>query len=131
MIRKEDLANPVYYTGNEKQDRYPQGTHICQVCGNACLEDNFPPNYWQYSGGFNGGRFSGAQKYICLTCVAELEIGYHGSTDIFGKEERTEYLISATPLSHDPDNGVWLTPHDVWREEYKKERGEYPDDRYA
>ncbi len=28
-------------------------------------------------------------------------------------------------------NGRWLTPHDVWREEYREENGEYPTEAYA
>lgn len=130
MIRKEDLAASSYYTGSEKQDRYPITEKQCPICGNPLLEDNFPPNYWQFSGGNHGGTFSGSQKYICLSCITEHEISYQGKWDDNGKEiERTEKIESTTPLVLMGE--LYLTPFEEWNESYKQEHGVYPNVAYA
>jgi len=126
-----------YGNTEEVGTRFPLGVGydekpiLCPVCKQQALADNWPPNYWHSSGGWSGieGEEShwyteGSIKCVCLPC--KIAFRYFQAGD--GNTWETRYS-EQIPLVE--KEGKWLTPHDVWREEYKQEHGEYPQEAYA
>lgn len=115
--------------------RFPESEYKCPKCGGETLEDIWPPNYGGMKGcfsvedGSSNFESSGSVKCICLNCALFFVVSYWEKT-INGKTvERKEAIHDETPLVE--LNGKYLTPHDVWRENYKEEHGEYPSEAYA
>lgn len=81
------------------------------------------------------GYNEGTVKYVCTEC--KIAFAIHERTD-FTKDPITNVrgtsesrtLVYSTPLIQRED-GVWLTPHDVSQEEYKKIHGHYREEAYA
>lgn len=114
--------------------RFIPSRFSCPECGNAALEDTWPPNYAGGHGGINAETkvyfytSGGNVKCVCKTCRLAFKMAYQKTID--GKSETyEEHAHSIVPLEE--RNGMWLTPHDVWRENYKDEHGEYPRESYG
>jgi len=115
--------------------RFPLSERACPECGEMMREDNWPPNY---GGSSSGGGFweeSGSIKYVCISCRMTYRISYQRRghypppQPLVIVDEEKEVVSEGVPLvEHD---GHLLTPHDVWREEYRTEHGEYPPEVYA
>lgn len=112
--------------------RFPPSEFKCPDCQKPLLEDNWPPNYGGGSGGGGGmgGKWfwtsTSSQKCVCLSCKTAVRLTIKESSDT----PRTVEFSARVPLVQHED-GTWLTPHDLWREEYKTEHGEYPREAYG
>ncbi len=120
-------------TGDGKvATRFPPSDFKCPDCQQTLLQDNWPPNYGggSASGGGLGGRSywtsSRSQKCVCLRCKTAVCLTIRESSD----NPRTVEFSERVPLVQS-EHGVWLTPHDVWREKYKAQNGEYPSESYG
>jgi len=109
--------------------RFPQSQTKCPLCNQNALEDKWPPDYGSGATGGEFSRFEGSQKYICLNCKVAFRVSYKKET------KNGEIIVDETKYSETvpliEQDGYLLTPHDVWRENYKKENGEYPKEIYA
>lgn len=118
--------------------RFPPSLHKCPQCKLQALADNWPPNYGSgnmYVDAGKGSRSSsgGRQKCVCKACkiafavVSSKEMVYHvnGAVDVLKDEHE---VCDVVPLVE--RDGCWLTPHDVWREDYRVEHGQYPREAY-
>lgn len=113
---------------DEAGTRFPPSRHKCPQCGGATLADNWPPNYGGGASMYLGDgnvvhTFYGSQKCVCLVC----KIAFVHSYRMDGGEYQGD-AHNITPLVE--RDGFLLTPHDVWREDYKVEHGEYPREAY-
>lgn len=109
------------------EGRFMPSKYKCPKCGGDALEDNYPPNYThlytddqtRYTGGRN-------IKHVCQACaISFLVVTWYETVD--GKVTRDEYhYVDKKPLVE--IDGVWLTPKDMLREEYKTKYGYYPID---
>lgn len=112
--------------------RFPRSEFECPDCDQPLLKDNWPPNYGGGSaggGGTSGRSFwstSYSQKCVCLSCKTAVRVSVRDSSS----SPRTVEFSERVPLVQHAD-GTWLTPHDVWRETYKIEHGEYPIESYG
>ena len=119
--------------------RFPESRFKCPLCKQKALEDNWPPNYGSYAGttGGQGGftREESSQKCVCVPCRVAFRVGvrkveeWNDEVQEMLVTENQEFYSETVPLVE--KDGVLLTPHDVWREEYKEEHGEYPLEAYA
>lgn len=104
----------------------------CPHCGMLMLLDNWPPNYWGGTSATSEGHTvhedQGTNKYVCIRCCREIHIWTWRKTEdgIITEREETVY---DEPLA--VKGGKLLTKHDVWREDYRKEHGEYPREAYG
>lgn len=112
--------------------RFPPSRFKCPQCNEPALEDTWPPNYWGGSGSFGqDAEFnrSGCSKCVCVPCkisfVVSVREQYKGTEKVL--DEQKPYDVK--PLVE--RDGFLLTTHDVWREDYKAEHGEYPYEAYA
>jgi hypothetical protein len=107
----------------------------CPTCSSdVLLVDDWPPNYasssgiMPYDGSPGQWRTSGSLKMICPSCETFFGMGY---TKIEEGDETEITVRYEDPVALTEFEGVLLTPHDVWQEEYKKEKGEYPYEAYG
>ncbi len=127
MIRLNEFSNT---------NRFTLSDQACPGCFKPALRDDWPPNYG--GGAFTSGGTGyneGTVKYVCTECKIAFAIRERSdySRDPITQrpltaESRT--LIYSKPLIERED-GVWLTPHDVTQEEYKKTHGHYREESYA
>jgi len=113
-------------------DRFPESKQLCPECKQHALYDNWPPDY---GGGSSGGDISkswGSSKFVCIRCKIAFRVSFKTTTrhtddgTFAGRHEtETEISISKTVPLVEKD-GYLLTPHDVYREDYKEKNGEYP-----
>jgi len=120
---------------DEVGTRFPVSQFECPECGEKALEDNWPPNYgggstcWLEEEDVIMGEFSGSQKCVCTQCKIAFKIFLHEESkggSVVKREVDCSEIVSLVEK-----DGCWLTPHDVWREEYKDEHGEYPKEIYG
>ena len=112
--------------------RFPPSEFRCPDCNGKLLQDNWPPNYG--GGGGGGGGADGqwfywsnsSVKCVCLACHTAVRVSIATSSNAPSRIEYSERV----PLVQG-DDGIWLTPHDVWREKWKAENGEYPSESYG
>lgn len=116
--------------------RFSRSLHHCPQCDKVALCDNWPPNYGGASGSISlsGGDFfsseSGATiKHVCKSCRIAFVISTYEKTTSGQVVETRADAHNIVPLVE--QDGFWLTPHDVWREEYKQKHGEYPAESYG
>lgn len=141
--RMEDLAtNPNFDRLRHftNWDRFIPGIKFsgeeanCPHCQMLMLEDRWPPNYcggnsFYVEGGSWIHEDDGTIKYICLDCKQEIHI-YQYRKMIGGEViEKMERVVYDMPLTE--RNDKLLTKHDVWREDYYEEHGEYPKESYG
>lgn len=104
----------------------------CPKCANSVLEDTWPPNYSTItsSGAFgtNVTMRSGSVKCVCKNCRISFIVSFSDRMENLSRTYE-EWYSSSIPLVE--KDGIWLTPHDVWREKYKDEHGEYPMEAYG
>ncbi len=109
--------------------RWLKSDRLCDECGQRMIEDHWPPNY---GGGSSDGfesKYSYMVKFVCTNCKLHYSGGIYEERRDFKLIKREEKINAPVPLVE--MNGVWLTPHDVKREKYKEEHGEYPVEVYA
>lgn len=109
--------------------RFPQSDTKCPLCKKNTLGDLWPPNYGSCSSAFDNVHVETSQKFVCVDCKIAFRVFYK-------KEIKDDKVIidetkysEVIPLVE--QDGYLLTPHDVYRENYKKENGEYPSESYA
>ena len=100
---------------------------VCPVCyGSNLLSDDWPPNY---GGGHAGGGFSSMSagfKIICVDCRVHIRGGFsveHENGVLV--DSGVSYQDPVLLQTHERHPGKLLTPHDISREEYFDEHGEY------
>lgn len=103
-------------TNTNPGERFTSSQYPCPQCQGEALRDDWPPNYWVSNGHIRRGDL----KCICENCTIHFVVEYEG--------EQYQYK-DITPLIF--RDGYWLTPNDVWREDYKVIHGEYPLEAYA
>jgi hypothetical protein len=121
----------------ERGTRFPPIPVACPECGKHMLEDTWPPNYGGCSGSGTCEKEYGSVKCICVACRMHYTIAYRRERrkvedgTFLGKwtVKQEERVVEKAALVE--RDGVWLTPHDVYREEYREEHGEYPLEAYA
>ena len=116
--------------------RFQPSSYECPQCNKKALMDNWPPNYWGSNSyyGEDGNEYEsysmGGVKHVCLDCKIAFEIDHYEKL-VDGKQtEFRNEILQITPLVKRGD-GKLLTPHDVWREDYKDKHGEYPVEVYV
>jgi rubredoxin len=111
--------------------RFPISDQACPVCFKKALFDQWPPNYG--SGGMAGdgtGWSQQYQKYVCPECAIAFEISENVTFQKFPAEPiSSRKLLYTKPLIE--VDGVWMTPHDMKQEDYKKLHGHYYEEAYA
>ena len=105
--------------------RFPQSEFPCPECRKYLLEDNWPPNYGGGSGGGGQWQSHSSLKCVCLNCKICVRLFI---TEASNSPRQVKYSDTVALVQH---GDVWLTPHDVFREEYKEKHGEYPEEVYA
>lgn len=124
---------------DEVGHRFRPSVYACPQCGGATLADDWPPNYFQGGAYTVAGQFidesSGAIKHVCLHCRIAFIVTWKRKSTISGlvgdepKVEKEHACTNIEPLVVD---GEWLlTPHDVWREQFRKANGKYPHEVYG
>jgi len=125
---------------NRERGRFVPGFDIvrnivlCPHCEEQMYLDNWPPNYWGGSSSIfeEPGKYiskdSGRNKYVCVNCCREVHI-FMWREGKDGVTTHGEEIIYNEPLVE--RNGKLLTKHDVWREDYREEHGEYPREAYG
>ena len=115
--------------------RFPRSKYDCPNCHEPALEDTWPPNYFTANStmsadfGESESESWGSVKHVCKQCCIAFRVGWSEKREN-GKLVEDETIYSeTTPLEKRDD--IWLTPHDVWREDYKEEHGEYPAESYG
>ena len=109
--------------------RFQPSIYNCPHCKQPALEDTWPPNYGSGVGCADYTKESGSIKHVCKPCRLAFVVGYV-------KETRSGQVLQDSVSYYDEQplvecGGFLLTPHDVWREDYKAEHGEYPTEAYA
>ena len=127
MIPLKEFSNTRRFT--------PSGQE-CPSCSKKALRDNWPPNY--SGGGFSSdgtGYNVGTVKYVCTECKTAFAIRERSD---FSRDPLTRQSVTVegrTTVYTQPlverEDGVWLTPHDVTQEEYKKIHGHYREEVYV
>lgn len=130
MMTLKDWEN-----ASEAGTRFPPSKFHCPQCGKWALQDNWPPNYGGGSGYFDlatGGMVyesGGNIKCVCLDCRIAFVVHVFRRTQGVQEIEAVETVHDVVPLVESGD--YLLTPHDVYRENYKAEHGGYPGESYA
>ncbi len=116
---------------NAEETGYPRfrpSRYRCPRCNRLALEDNWPPNYGGSKGCFRDGALhfesGGTVKCVCVHCRVWFEVHW---ANIDGVETALPSVARELVLH----NGKLLTPHDVWRQKYFDEHGEWPREAYA
>lgn len=150
-ITKDQLAFDTYYTGGVPQPRFEESEFPCPQCGSPALRDEFPPNYWSMSGSWDGSwHTDGNQKYVCLHCAISFVDHYvddcrYADTHVLDTSKGHVTGFPVNPVKqiineiHEIEDviplverdGKFLTPHDVWRDDYEREHGEKPLDAWG
>jgi len=129
MLKLRDWAN---------RERFPPSEYLCPQCGGPALMDEWPPNYW---GGKSWGNDitgelhsedSGSIKHVCCACKIAFRVNCSIIREVSadGVEKREELYAYADIVPLVERDGEWLTPHDVQKDEYKAEHGEYQQEVY-
>lgn len=110
-------------------NRFPISEEKCPQCGGETVEDNFPPNYGHAGGSLEFSESGSLIKHICRACKIHFDVSHYEKHEK-GKERIIKHdIFNIVPLVE--KDGVYLTPNDVWREKYKDEHGQYPQEAYA
>jgi hypothetical protein len=103
---------------------------LCPKCQEPALEDRWPPNYHgsSYTISSDGttfhGEAHGSWKCVCVSCRIAFRFWYQGDRN----KPETGYSDTEPLVEYE---GKWLTPHDVWRQAYYQEYGEWPLEAYG
>lgn len=117
---------------DEVGTRFPRSIYDCPQCKGATLRDDWPPNYGGGSTAMSTDSFisksGGTIKHVCLNCKVAFSVSWWRNIENNKRDEGHSYH-DIEPLVE--MNGKWLTPNDVYKEEYKKEHGKYPVEAYG
>lgn len=73
----------------------------------------------------------GSDKFVCLKCKTFYNWGYEQETHSRDRHLNKYDEAFSKPKKLKKMGDKYLTPHDVWREKYKAEHGEYPIEAYG
>lgn len=118
-------------------NRFLCSPYTCPQCDGEAYEDRWPPNYGGGSSSFDmdGGlgesesEYGGSIKHVCKNCRISFVVSTYEKRKGCKVVEHKENYSNIKPLVE--KDGIWLTPNDVRREEYKDEHGEYPVEAYG